>query len=365
MDGGALLKKLRARRRAKHKTRALCVFFAGTMQWQAQDLVLLTKLSQRESAKAQIAEFDSPIGKLAGKCSRSCEEQERELCALIALGNKHCHIVELAGFVHHRAPGENQAQEEPGDVDDDGGNDGVGGGGHGSARPPPGPLIPARANNPMTPTWLLLTRFCAQGTVADVLETLTAARARLYLSQLLSALVHVHAHGFVHRDLKLANLFLSTPTHLRLGDFGCVTTIDARAFPLHPPKSADETEQDKRDEPRHAVPIGCPATLAPEVVQRQPLTTKSDVWATGACFYKMLTQDRNPFPGRTVKTYARNVVLHRIKDMTDLHALDALVVTHLMVASVADRPTAGAARALLLSQWPGGFDRGDTTATQH
>ena len=34
------------------------------------------------------------------------------------------------------------------------------------------------------------------------------------------ALSHIHAKGIVHRDIKPANIFLKTPDHILIGDFG-------------------------------------------------------------------------------------------------------------------------------------------------
>lgn len=41
-----------------------------------------------------------------------------------------------------------------------------------------------------------------------------------YLCDLLSALQHLHSHGFVHLDLKPANVLMTASGRLKLGDFG-------------------------------------------------------------------------------------------------------------------------------------------------
>ncbi|XP_034563763.1 membrane-associated tyrosine- and threonine-specific cdc2-inhibitory kinase isoform X1 [Notolabrus celidotus] len=46
-----------------------------------------------------------------------------------------------------------------------------------------------------------------------------------YLCDLLSALHHLHSHGFVHLDLKPANVLMTTSGRLKLGDFGLLLEL--------------------------------------------------------------------------------------------------------------------------------------------
>lgn len=59
---------------------------------------------------------------------------------------------------------------------------------------------------------------CTNEVTARVVTDEPAAWA--YLCDLLSALQHLHSHGFIHLDLKPANVLMTPSGRLKLGDFG-------------------------------------------------------------------------------------------------------------------------------------------------
>ncbi|HEY4615361.1 MAG TPA: serine/threonine-protein kinase, partial [Citricoccus sp.] len=101
----------------------------------------------------------------------------------------------------------------------------------------------------------------------------SALTARLLL-QLLQALDHVHHAGWIHRDVKPANILLE-PTgegipHLRLGDFGIAV---------------------RQDDPRftnHGWVNGTPGYLAPEVLDLAAPDPAQDLYAAGVVALRML-----------------------------------------------------------------------------
>lgn len=62
----------------------------------------------------------------------------------------------------------------------------------------------------------ILMELCSNRTLADVVKQrgrLTEPECAAYTREIVTAVAHLHAHGVIHRDLKLGNLFL-TPAGL-------------------------------------------------------------------------------------------------------------------------------------------------------
>lgn len=68
-----------------------------------------------------------------------------------------------------------------------------------------------------------------------------------YLCDLLSALQHLHSNGFVHLDLKPANVLMTASGRLKLGDFGLLLDLkQKRADPVKGKMKEDLQEGDPR-----------------------------------------------------------------------------------------------------------------------
>jgi len=103
------------------------------------------------------------------------------------------------------------------------------------------------------------------------------------------ALEHAHDRGVLHRDLKSANVVVSTDGSAKILDFGIAKRTAAA--------SAEEPTRPATG--RGAAPIaGTLAYLAPEVLAGQPASPRSDIWSLGILLYEMASGTL-PFRGRS------------------------------------------------------------------
>eukprot|EP00916_Digyalum_oweni_P012796 GHVL01021117.1.p1 GENE.GHVL01021117.1~~GHVL01021117.1.p1 ORF type:complete len:450 (+),score=82.51 GHVL01021117.1:42-1391(+) len=117
-----------------------------------------------------------------------------------------------------------------------------------------------------------------------------------------SALVYLHYIGVVHRDLKSANVLLSSDNTCKLCDFGlarmksCLGT-GSRAW------------------------AGTPAYMAPELFKKQNYSEKVDVWAFGVLLWELAT-GCVPFDGMDVENIKTRIgeplVVLNNKELTEL-----------------------------------------------
>jgi serine/threonine protein kinase len=127
----------------------------------------------------------------------------------------------------------------------------------------------------------IVTEYVEGRTLADHLvqwSPLPEAEALAIGRRICEALAHVHARGFVHYDLKPANVMLCAGDTIRLLDFGLAhAAIKARFSIVGAPPA-----------------IGSVGYVAPEQVRRKRGRTSVNVYGVGALLYEMLT-GRPPF----------------------------------------------------------------------
>lgn len=98
---------------------------------------------------------------------------------------------------------------------------------------------------------------------------------------------YLAAQKFVHRDLAARNCILDDNLNVKVADFGL---------------SRDVYEQDYyRAESGGGLPV---KWMAPECLERQKYTSKSDVWSFGVVMWEILT--RSVFPCRLLSHYSNS-----------------------------------------------------------
>ncbi|MDF0732400.1 serine/threonine-protein kinase [Pseudomonas entomophila] len=98
-----------------------------------------------------------------------------------------------------------------------------------------------------------------------------------WMRQLLGALHYAHAKGVVHRDVKPANLLITSDDQVKVTDFG-IARIDTSVL----------TQTGSM--------IGTPSYMSPEQFCGELVDGRSDVFSAGIVLYQLLTGER-PFSG--------------------------------------------------------------------
>ncbi len=134
-------------------------------------------------------------------------------------------------------------------------------------------------------------------------ESLPFGQAVSAVAQALLALDHVHRRGFIHRDVKPANLFVTAvdddPFIVKLLDFGIARIADG---PLSPERIvADERERAMRVTQPMRI-LGTPEYMAPEQILGLPLDLRVDLYAVGAVFFHLVI-GRLPYHGERYELY--------------------------------------------------------------
>jgi tRNA A-37 threonylcarbamoyl transferase component Bud32 len=151
---------------------------------------------------------------------------------------------------------------------------------------------------------------------------------------LADALAHVHAAGVVHRDVKPANILLTTEGTAKLADFGIALAEGTR----HTATGAL---------------VGTAGFLAPEQIRGSQATAASDVHALGLVLLECLT-GRREYEGTGIQAAVAR--LHR-RPAIPHELLSSSWVTLLLALTDDDpggRPTAAQAAAVLRRLTPGG-----------
>ena len=118
-----------------------------------------------------------------------------------------------------------------------------------------------------------------------------------------AGLMAAHAKGILHRDLKPANVMIDSHGEARITDFGLALSAD------------DEADGQI---------AGTPAYMAPELLEGQPSTIQTDLYALGLVMYELFTGHR-AYNARTFPERAREVSSQVTNPSAHIRDLDPAV----------------------------------------
>ena len=141
----------------------------------------------------------------------------------------------------------------------------------------------------------------------ESLTNLLARGVKLPLEQQVEIMMRVseglafaHSRGIIHRDVKPANLFVTTDGQVKILDFGVARIASSKLT-------------------RSGLLVGTPDYMSPEQVMGMVVDQRSDVFSAGAVFYQLLT-GRKPFAAKRLPDVLNRVRLEAPEAITDAEA---------------------------------------------
>ncbi|XP_077977573.1 mitogen-activated protein kinase kinase kinase 4-like [Glandiceps talaboti] len=124
---------------------------------------------------------------------------------------------------------------------------------------------------------LVFMEYCDEGTIAEAAKQgLPEHLIRRYTYEITVAINSLHEHGIVHRDIKGANIFLSSDGHVKLGDFGSSIKLKTQSTMPFEVNTF----------------MGTAAYMAPEVITQAGkggYGRAADIWSLGCVVIEMAT----------------------------------------------------------------------------
>jgi hypothetical protein len=148
-----------------------------------------------------------------------------------------------------------------------------------------------------------------------------------------SALAAAHAEGLIHRDVKPANVLLSTDGSIKVGDFGIAAFLG----------SLQKSEE---------LVFGTPGFMAPELIRGAAATVASDLFALGVLLYRSLS-GRLPFRGESARKILLDTILRAPEPLARVGAQVAPEVEGKILSLLAKDPAARTSSADEVARWFG------------
>ncbi|XP_036607270.1 tyrosine-protein kinase HCK isoform X2 [Trichosurus vulpecula] len=130
----------------------------------------------------------------------------------------------------------------------------------------------------------IITEFMAKGSLLDFLKSDEGRKQPLpklidFSAQIAEGMAFIELRNYIHRDLRAANILVSSTLVCKIADFGLARLIEDNLY------NAREGAK---------FPI---KWTAPEAINYGSFTIKSDVWSFGILLMEIVTYGRIPYPG--------------------------------------------------------------------
>uniref|UniRef100_A0A8D2EBC5 Obscurin n=1 Tax=Theropithecus gelada TaxID=9565 RepID=A0A8D2EBC5_THEGE len=145
-------------------------------------------------------------------------------------------------------------------------------------------------------TLILILELCSSEELLDRLfrkGVVTEAEVKVYIQQLVEGLHYLHSHGILHLDIKPSNILMVHPARedIKICDFGFAQNITPAELQFSQ--------------------YGSPEFVSPEIIQQNPVSEASDIWAMGVISYLSLTCS-SPFAGESDRATLLNILEGRV-----------------------------------------------------
>eukprot|EP01006_Ploeotia_vitrea_P053654 TRINITY_DN67805_c8_g4_i2.p1 TRINITY_DN67805_c8_g4~~TRINITY_DN67805_c8_g4_i2.p1 ORF type:complete len:537 (+),score=297.12 TRINITY_DN67805_c8_g4_i2:76-1686(+) len=121
--------------------------------------------------------------------------------------------------------------------------------------------------------------------------------ARVYAAELVNTLEYLHRKRIIHRDLKPENVLIDSDGHIKVTDFATSKIVEKGPDDNTSAVSLEVPEMSEASKRKNSF-VGTAEYVAPELLDDQPVTFATDLWALGCIVFQMLA-GRPPFRGES------------------------------------------------------------------
>lgn len=140
----------------------------------------------------------------------------------------------------------------------------------------------------------IVTEFMANGALLDFLRKDAGKMVKFTVmvkmaAQIADGMAYLEAKNYIHRDLRAANILVGQHYDVKVADFGLARILDEGIY---------DADRDTK------FPI---KWTAPEALDKQQFSVKSDVWSFGVLLYELITRGATPYPGMSNREVLREI----------------------------------------------------------